>query len=200
MKRRWIFVFLFWLAQINCGQGLGDECGKLNASGVELRCAEGVCVYDDRIEDTICMEDNLPDGASCIANDQCQDNRQCYSNDPEALKGTCRPLTKLGEACHQRSKCGEGHCYKNVCRSEQPEGGDCLISQFKMCQGDLICGLPEGFDLPLSKEEFERLDRNDGKCRPGYAEGERCRGQLGLYCEPGLWCADFDTCKKEGEP
>lgn len=199
LLKKVFFISVLFAVLVGCGQGLGDECGKLNESGVELRCAEGVCVYDKRIDDTICMEDNLPDGASCIERNQCQDDRQCYSDNPEALSGVCRHLTKLGETCHQRSKCGEGHCYKNVCTPNQPEGAKCNISQVKMCQGDLICGLPEGFDLPLSKEEFESIDWDDGTCRPGYAEGERCDGQLGLNCAPGLKCADFDVCKKEGE-
>lgn len=178
---------------------IGDECGP-DAGGVhgETLCSQGICVVDQRQYKSVCMEDNLPQGAECVAHAQCgggQHELYCQRVSNEALVGQCDVARREGEVCNRFVQCDSGlNCLKGLCRPLQPIGGPCWISKnIQHCQEGLICGLPDGMTLPLDEDELERYDIRDGRCRVGGKEGEACNDYSGIGCAPGFYCKDNNT-------
>src|SRR5262249_55320559 len=108
-------------------------------------------------------------------------------------QGVCRGKSAEGAACYFDQHCGEGlWCHRlsqttgetGVCRVRSGAGGPCSV--YFHCMDGLTC--------------------DQGICYPPGANGERCRGPIGITpCRAGLRCDAIEngfcrTLSREGEP
>lgn len=193
-----------------CGDGI--ECiGDLSCDSFSGGC--GVCTPIPRAGDP-CPEDGCwtgycdaatnrcadrkPDGASCAAQDECE-NFNC------SAAGICKPVVAGDLVCSDDSDCRNKRCVDGECVERAPPGGACESGadcQDGFCE-DGICKLSARCALGEVGEpcSFIGCARNlecvDGMCIAGGVAGmpvgTGC--ETDVQCETG-YCGDSLTCEK----
>jgi hypothetical protein len=203
MKRWMLAGTLLSAALSGCGADVGEACGEGRGFGAHayLDCEDGaVCVDYVGLPNPTCMA--LKElGETCERYEQCPDGAQCFKQDSNDKQGICKVRQKEGEYCRvetdRTAQCAkEAFCLDNKCTAYgQPQGAKCFVGIGNTCAMPFYCFPSDRDDPVVSYEDLDGFDPNNGICKRGGKEGERCNGSWDIYCDEGYVCSPGNTCR-----
>jgi hypothetical protein len=212
------FVFLGTAINLACsssGGSSGTDGGAKNETG--LTCRDGKFYFNGQ-EFTSCYQ--CPNYSSCVfESDTFSTSVTAYCNgqraglyDGKCQTDDCQPGAACPNPAEQCTRIGQGflHCQLTggsgqACRLDQTcgDGLECIsggcfhpggelqpCAQNETCEGDLVCGFPNGSTC-LARTLGVDYGAYDKCCMKRVAEGGTCQGDV---CQAGLRCyAPFGT-------